>query len=240
MRYKLFALFTLIALALSACAPSASAPVATPNANAQKLLGSGPSNAQAGANAQPTAAPSNGTAVYGGVLIVPNSLGVTPQPGENVDPNIYKKPYESGTITNDQGNAVYTQSSKPKWADLHGKVPSGCYVQIDAYTVKQNGIQTGTKGNLIVVAGPANLDDAKISYLDGSANLVCGNVQAFLDDNVYGKFCRGDFVNGAFSYKPWALDPKNIQLPAGITFKSLADCPKDAAHDTTTIPDMNP
>ena len=50
-----------------------------------------------------------------------------------------------------------------------------------------------TGGNLIVVAGPIpDLGKLAISYSNGGANWVKGDLQAFLDDNIYGKFCRGN------------------------------------------------
>lgn len=176
-----------------------------------------------------------------------NTLGQKPANGENVDPKVYVQPYTAGTITDAQGNGVWTQSGKNGSAQLLGVIPEGNYVEIDAYTIWKDGKEF-TKGNIIVVAGPLDLTNAKLSYKDGGANLIKGDLQAFLDDNVWGKFCRGNLIvdpstkqpvldaNGdlQFKYQPWALT--NIQLPEGFTFKSLTECAKKRAEDTTSYP----
>lgn len=181
-------------------------------------------------------APSVGSTatLTGDFALQPNTLG---QPPADVNEGVYKLPYEAGTITDDQGNGIYTQSGKDGSAELHGTIPANAWLQIDSYILWKNGTKY-TGGNLIVVAGPIDLDVADVSFKDGGANLVTGDLQAFLDDNVWGKFCRGNIAadGKSFTYKPWAL--KNIQLPAGFTFKSLDLCAKNAAEDTTTIPDL--
>ncbi|MDP3013083.1 MAG: hypothetical protein Q8M92_02490 [Candidatus Subteraquimicrobiales bacterium] len=179
-----------------------------------------------------TLVPAASATLVGDFALLPNTLGEKPA---DANEDVYKLPYESGTITDQQGNGIYTQSGKDGSAKLNGVIPENAWLQIDSYILWKNG-QKFTGGNLIVVAGPIDLAVANVEFKDGGANLVTGDLQAFLDDNVWGKFCRGNIATDgvSFTYKPWAL--KNIQLPEGITFKSLSNCPKSASEDTTTIP----
>jgi hypothetical protein len=230
-KYVVVVLVVIVSLALSACNNK--------NAQAQGVWwnvwtwGDEVARPSSGSAGSPAVAVSGG----GDFVLAPNTLGVKPAPGENVDPLIYKKPYEAGTITDNQGNGIWTQSGKNGSAELRGTIPADAYLEVDSY-ILWKGDQTFTGGNLIVVAGPLDLAVANVSYKDGGANLVRGDLQAFLDDNVWGKFCRGNIApdGKSFTYVPWAL--KNIQLPAGFSFKPLSDCPKSAADDHTTIPDL--
>jgi hypothetical protein len=202
----------------------------------------------AGSAVDPTAAPSVIPAAVGNFVLQPNTLGEKPAVGENVDPNIYKKPYEAGTITDLQGNGTWTQSGKDGSANLHGTIPADTWLEVDTYSLTKDG-KNYNGGILLVVKGPLDLEKVGISYRNGGANLITGDVQMFVNDNIYGKFCRGDIIvdvktkqpvldtNGdlQFKYKPWALT--YIMLPEGITFpKFPGSCPKSRVEDTTTYP----
>ena len=190
------------------------------------------------------------TRPVGDFTLEPNTLGAPPATNENVDPKIYVQPYTAGTITDTQGNGVWTQSGIDGSANLLGAISEGSFLEIDSLTMEKGGVGL-TGGNLIVVAGPIpDLGKLAISYSNGGANWVKGDLQAFLDDNIYGKFCRGNLVvdpttkkpildskgDLQFAYSPWAL--RNIQLPAGYKMKSLSTCPKNRGQDQTTYPTL--
>lgn len=182
----------------------------------------------------------------GNFTIESNTLGEKPANSENIDQKVYTKPYTVGTITNAEGNGVWTQSGKNGKAKLHGSVPTGSYLEVDAYSLTKDG-KTYSGGIIIIVAGPLDLEKANVSYQDGGANLVTGDIQAFIDDNLFGKFCRGDLIvdqttklpvldaNGdlQFKYKPWALTYRQL---GGYKMSPLNSCPKSRADDHTSYP----
>lgn len=153
------------------------------------------------------------------------------------DPQIFGKSYEAGIMIDSAGKAVYTQSGKNGTTELKGIIPEGSAMILDAYAIFKDG-QKYSGGCLVVYEGPFDLNALEIplGYTNGAAQLISSDtIQSFLDENVWVKFSRGDRLpdDSGWSYKPWALNEKNVWIPDGYTMRK----PGDLTKETDTYPE---
>lgn len=146
---------------------------------------------------------------------------------EDVDQEVWNKPYEDGVMVTGEGLVYYAQTGKDDAKLIKGNVPDGQALVIDAFALSKtfNGkTESMSGGCILVVVGPLDLDANPINITDGAAQTIgIDSLQNLLDTNIAVKFARGNRLadNSAWSYQPWALENSNIVLPDGYKFNKL-------------------
>jgi hypothetical protein len=205
-----FILIVVLALSLAAC--SGVSPDAARQLTPAPVVPTSAPTAAPVATAAPTVVP---TAQPTNVPVAIN--GQT----NGADPSVWNKPQSKGSMVSD-GKVVYSQSGKPNQTTLTGTVGENQNLVITSYRFEQK-VLIYDNGVVIVIPGPANLNDLPITLTDGAATLVGKDSTQTKLDSVWIDFCRGDRTpdGSAWTYRPWALS--NIRT-GEFKFPDLKTC----------------